>query len=262
MSPSAVPTIWAPPALSELARWPLPHQSAVNGFVVRALALLARRHVLAVTGLEHVQPARDPFILALNHSTMIESLIVPALLVLSRGGRLIHFLADWNYRLIPGVGMIYHRAQTITVTRKSAKPRFLNALKPLYIHPLSALDRSRILLASGNSVGIFPEGKVNRDPHRLMPARRGAALLSLESGVPVVPAGIRFPGARDGLTKDGRAIMEVHIGAPLAPPRLAARATLTDLHGWNADIMREIGRLSGKSFDDTSWTPHHAGERT
>ena len=82
MSPAAVPSLWAPPALGELARWPLPHQNAVNGFVVRALALLARRHVLAITGLEHVQPARDPFILALNHCTMIESLIVPALLVL------------------------------------------------------------------------------------------------------------------------------------------------------------------------------------
>ena len=68
---------------------------------------------------------------------------MPALLILHRGGQLIHFLADWNYRLIPGVGLIYRRAQTITVTRKSARPKFLNVLKPLYLHPLSAFERSR-----------------------------------------------------------------------------------------------------------------------
>ena len=36
--------------------------------------------------------------------------------MLHRGGRLIHFLADWNFRLIPGIGLMYRRAETITVT--------------------------------------------------------------------------------------------------------------------------------------------------
>src|SRR5262249_49760606 len=110
MSQSASLSVWAPPPPRELLRWPLPHQGALGRVVVRMLALLGSRQVLAISGLEHIQPVRDPFILVLNHSTMIESLIVPALLVLSRDGRLIHFLADWNYRLIPGVGLIYKRA--------------------------------------------------------------------------------------------------------------------------------------------------------
>lgn len=240
------PSIWEPPAPVELARWPLPDRGALDGLLVRTLALLARRHVLAIRGLEHVQPARDPFILALNHSTMIESLAVPALLVLHRGGRLIHFLADWNYRLIPGVGLIYRRAETISVTRKPARPRILNTLKPLYEHPLTALDRARLQLAIGRSIGIFPEGKVNRDPRRLLPARHGAALLSLESGVPVVPVGIRFPGLQPGLPIDGSALMEVHIGAPLTPHR-PERPSLTELHAWHGTIMGEIGRLCGKT---------------
>jgi Acyltransferase len=176
MWPMANPAMWEPPQPLDLVRWPLPHQKALGRFLVRALALLARRHVLTIHGLEHIAVARDPFILALNHSTMIESLIVPALLVLHRDGHLIHFLADWNYRLIPGVGLIYARAETITVTRKPARPRILNALKPLYRHPLSALDRARLRLAAGQSVGICPEGKVNRDPRQLLPAHRGAAL--------------------------------------------------------------------------------------
>jgi hypothetical protein len=47
--------------------------------------------------------------------------------------------------------------------------------------------RARVCLALGRSVGIFPEGTVNRDPHRLLAGRRSAALLSLERRVPVVP---------------------------------------------------------------------------
>jgi 1-acyl-sn-glycerol-3-phosphate acyltransferase len=246
MSHSASLSVWAPPPPRELLRWPLPHQGMLGRSVVRALALLGRRQVLTISGLEHIEPARDPFILVLNHSTMIESLIVPALLVLSRDGRLIHFLADWNYRLIPGVGLIYRRGETITVTRKPARPRVLNLLKPLYRHPLSVLDRARLRLAAGQPVGIFPEGKVNRDPHRLLGGHRGAALLSLESGIPVVPAGIRFPTAEPGRPIRDGAAMEVCIGAPLFAPR-AERFARADLHAWHAAIMSELGRLCGKA---------------
>jgi hypothetical protein len=44
--------------------------------------------------------------------------------------------------------------------------------------------------------------------------------------------------------------MEVHIGAPLKPPRAPSRMSLADLHGWHATIMSEIGLLCGKV-----WTP-------
>ena len=246
MSHTASSSVWEPPHPLELLRRPLPHQGALGRVLLRALALLAQRHVVAIHGLEHVQTARDPFILALNHSTMIESLIVPALLVLHRDGHLIHFLADWNFRLIPGIGLIYARAETITVTRKPARPRFLNALKPLYLHPLSALDRARLHLATGKSVGIFPEGKINRDPHRLLPAHHGAALLSLESGVPVVPAGIRFPGSEPGRPIRDGAPMEVRIGPPLFARR-SEPMSLAHLHAWHGTIMREVGRLCGKA---------------
>jgi 1-acyl-sn-glycerol-3-phosphate acyltransferase len=240
------PLVCEPPALREILRWPLPHQTAVNASVIRGLCWLARRHVTTIRGLEHVAPSQDPFVLALNHSTRIESLLVPALLVLWRDGRLIHFLADWNFRLIPGVGLIYRRAKTVTVTRKAARPDVLNVLKPLYEHALPALDRTRGLLAAGQSVGIFPEGRVNRDPRRLMPGRKGAAYLSLAAGVPVVPVGIRFPAARDGRPISHRDAMEIDIGAPLSPPCLTPRMALSDLHAWHAVVMTEIGRRSGK----------------
>jgi 1-acyl-sn-glycerol-3-phosphate acyltransferase len=162
--------------------WGIPHLGLGDRIVLRAAALIASRHVVAIHGMHNVQAAKDPFILAANHSTRRESLLVPALLFLHRGGRLVHFLADWNFRLIPGVGFLYSRAQVVTVARKSAKPRLLNVFKPLYAHPEPALERARIHLAAGRPIGVFPEGQVNRDPSRLLRGRHGTARLSIEMG--------------------------------------------------------------------------------
>jgi 1-acyl-sn-glycerol-3-phosphate acyltransferase len=247
MSLSASLPIWTPPAPREILRWPLPAQSLVDRWLLRALALVGRRRVLSISGLDHVRLACDPFILAFNHSSRGEALLVPALLTLYRHGRLIHFLADWNFRLIPGIGLIYRRAEAITVTRKPARPRLLNLLKPLYTHDTSALERAREHLAAGRSVGVFPEGTVNRDPQRLLRGDRGAARLSLQTGVPVVPAGIRFRAA-DG-TGAHYAAMEVVIGAPLTPPGpRIERPPLAKVRAWHARVMTEIGRLCGKDW--------------
>lgn len=254
MSLQASPLNWEPPEAQELLRWPLPYQTLINACLMRGLALLARGRVLAVSGLHHVRPALDPFILALNHNTRTEALLVPALIMLHRSGRLVHFVADWNYRLIPGIGLVYRRAETITVTAKSARPRVLDALKPLYRHSRSVLDRARVCLAHGRSIGIFPEGKINRDPQRLLAGRRSAALLSLQTGVPMVPVGIRFPSVEPNRAiRDGDP-MEVHIGAPLYPPAQAARVQSALVHDWHAVLMTEIARLAGKS-----WTPDTEG---
>jgi 1-acyl-sn-glycerol-3-phosphate acyltransferase len=140
----------------------------------------------------------------------------------------------------------------MSVTRKSAKPAFLNVLKPLYMAPPGALERARRQLVNGHSVGIFPEGTVNRDPDRLLPGHRGAAYLSLATRTPVIPVGIRFPGAAGHI--DDHARMEVSIGAPLVPPHSSGRRLArAELRGWHALVMSEIGRLSGKT-----WT--HVGD--
>lgn len=251
------PLVWAPPALRELLRWPLPDQGFLDRSLLRGLALLARGRVLEVSGLQHVAPARDPFILALNHNNRAEAILVPALLALHRGGRPVHFLADWNYRLIPGVGLIYRRGGALTVTAKPARPRLLNAFRPLYRQSLSVLARARLCLREGRSIGLFPEGAVNRDPRRLLAGRRSAALLSLETGAPVIPVGIRFPRATLGQPISDRDAMTVRIGTPLHPPPPAeGRASPDAVRAWHAAIMTEIARLSGKVWNpDREETP-------
>lgn len=247
VGPDALP--WRAPPLSQIMGCALPHLGLGDRLVLRSVALVASRRVVAIHGLQNIRPATDPFILAANHSSRRESLLVPALLLLHRGGRLVHFLADWNFRLIPGVGFLYARAQVVTVTRKAARPRFLNLLKPLYEHAEPTLERARAHLAAGRAIGIFPEGQVNRDPTRLLRGRRGTARLSLETGVPVVPMGIRFPGSDPARALPLNAAMEIHIGQPLVPPGAAQPlASRLSVSAWHATIMTEIARLCGKTW--------------
>lgn len=245
---------WTPATASDVLRWPLPALGHGDRLLMRGISLFGYRQVLSITGLAHIAPERDPFIVALNHNNRSEALLVPTLMMLHRGGRLIRFLADWNYSLIPGIGLIYRRAGIIMLTRKSARPRFLNALKPFYRHPVSALERSRRLLVQGRSVGLFPEGAINRDPASLLNGRRGAAYLALSTGTPVVPVGIRFPDAVRDRPIDDFDRMQVRIGAPIPPPRTTGnRVQLADIRAFHAAIMTEIAQLSGKTWN---WTSH------
>lgn len=243
---------WSPATTSDVLRWPLPALGHGDRLLMRGLSLFGCRQVLSITGLAHIQPERDPFIVALNHNNRSESLLVPTLMMLHRSGRLIRFLADWNYSLIPGIGLIYRRAGILMLTRKSARPRILNSLKPLYRHPVSALERSRALLTQGQSIGLFPEGAINRNPDALLNGRRGAAYLSLATGAPVVPVGIRFPESAPGHPIGDFDRMHVRIGVPMPPPRAPARRVpLADTQAFHAAIMTEIARLSGKTWTTT-----------
>lgn len=247
LGPSGVPTVW------QALRRRLPFARFLDRLLLRFVTLAARRQVAAISGVEHIL-GPQPFILALNHSIKREAVVVPALLVFHRGGRLIHFWSDWVYRLIPGLALILRRAGTIVVITKPGRPRILNVFKPLFAPPRPAIEQARAHLMAHRPVGVFPEGTVNRNRRRLLAGRYGAARLSLETGVPVVPAGIVFPHAPSGSGPiPERETMEIRIGAPLVPPRCAGqRPSHDEIRAWHATMMREIARLSGKT-----WEPMH-----
>jgi len=123
------------------------------------------------------------------------------------------------------------------VTHKRARPRLLEVCKPLFREALPPLGQARLHLLAGDSLGIFPEGTVNRDGERLLRGRHGAARLSLAAGVPVVPAGIRRGPSRT---------LELRIGAPQQPP--GDGMGLAEVREWHAHIMAGIARLSGKRW--------------
>lgn len=241
------------PSIREIYTTPLPALGAFDRVLTKGIYGSVLKRFKAIRGLEHVNAERDPFVLALNHATRFEAIALPAVLMYHRGGRRVHFLADWNFQMIPGVGLLYRRSGAIIVMRKSARPRFLNALKPLYAHAEPSHARALAHLAAGRSVGIYTEGTVNHDPERLLRGRLGAARLSLEAGVPVVPAGIRI-AAGDAR----RPLFEVTFGPPLRPPpRGAETVTRVDIRSWHSMIMTEISRLSGKAWEPLPQEPRH-----
>lgn len=247
MSPAG-PGAWSPRPADALSL-PLSELNIFDRALLRTIGYIAAGRVIAISGIEHVARERDPFIIALNHSTRLEAVLVPALLMLARHGRQVHFLADWNFRLVPGVGLLYSRSGAITIARKPARPRFLNAARELFRSDVPPLEQARRKLIAGRSIGIFPEGTVNRDPGRLLRGRAGMARLSLETGVPVVPAGIRYGiGPSAGDAAEG-APMDIRIGEPLVPPDpndSQPDAETTRL--WHDRIMHAIARQSGKTY--------------
>jgi 1-acyl-sn-glycerol-3-phosphate acyltransferase len=100
------------------------------------------------------------------------------------------------------------------------------------------------LLASGSSMGIFPEGTRSRDG-RMGEARAGAAFMAIRTGVPVLPVGIAgtyaiFPGRSRW---PHRTPVTIRIGTPF---RLAIQADGLDraaLKSGTEQIMRAIADL-------------------
>jgi 1-acyl-sn-glycerol-3-phosphate acyltransferase len=249
---------WYKQPVREMWRQPWPHQrqSRVNRLAGRAATSVLSRLVIRIEGCEHIAPERDPFVVVFNHNQKLEALVIPGMLIYLRGGKTVHVLCDWNYYLIPVLAWALRRSEAIPVVRKRARPAFLNVFKPFFRRLPPALQVARERLLNGASVGIFPEGRANRHPGRMLRGQPGAARLSLETGAPVVPAGIHFPRHDPYyLIPDGEP-MAVRLGPPMPPPTTFRnlRAPAAEVHAWHDQIMRELARLSGKS-----WLPDIGG---
>lgn len=247
--------IWRQP-LPRLTGW---HRRAI----VRTTLSWFGADLLGAYGMERLAAAQDPCIVVINHSTRLEALFLPMLFAFRREGLPISFIADWNFALIPGIGAIMRAGDSILLVRKPAKPAFLNVLKPLFLRHGPAFERAAERLREGRSVGIFPEGTTNRHPTRLLRGFDGAARLSLTTGRPVLPVGIRFPNHPPDQPVRDRTPMEVHVGHPLHPPGGAPQPAPAreDVRAWHAQIMGELGRLCGKRWEpDATRRKHHGFE--
>lgn len=251
-----------PLSLHDILSRPLPSAGGiVDRLLLRAAVIAAQRQVLVVHGLEHVMPERDPFILALNHSTRLEALLVPALLMHARGGRRVHFLADWNFALIPGIGLLYRRSGAICVTRKPARLRILNVFKKSFETGEKPFAAAKAHLLEGHSIGVFPEGTANRHPSQLLRGRFGAARLSLETGVPVVPAGLRYSVDGEATQIPETASFALHVGPALYPAGVqGGRSPHARVKSWHMHVMTAISQLSGKSWTPNSESAHLGGK--
>ena len=188
-----------------------------------------------VEGVEHV-PTTGPVILASNHLSFIDSIVIP----LAVPHRRVTFLAKAEYFTGGGVLGLPRRLFFRTM---GAVP----VQRGEQTDAEAALRQAVQVLGGGLALGIYPEGTRSRDG-RLYRGRAGAGWVALTSGAVVVPVGLR---GTDRVQPVGARIprpapVQVRFGAPLLPSSYAglrpalARRTLTD------DLMDEIARLSGQ----------------
>lgn len=248
VGPSADSPVIDSQYLPHLRRYP------VTRFLCRRAATLAKTRVLDFEGVEILRSLPDPFILVANHNHRLEAVLLPSLSVMARQGKMIHFMADWPMMLIPGIGTIYRNNQVIPVFSKNAKPPWLNRFKPFYErrYPGTAWQRAAAFLDAGKSIGVYPEGTMNRRPDELLAGRRTAARLALEKRVPILPMGARFPEVKGRRISDND-VMSLHVGEPMSPPPLdgavdgeASPELIDDFH---AQMMTTISKLCGKSWN-------------
>jgi 1-acyl-sn-glycerol-3-phosphate acyltransferase len=142
--------------------------------VLRPLFLLLFRP--RVTGRENV-PATGAFILASNHLSFIDSMVIPLM-----APRRVGYLAKAEYFTTPGI------AGWLTRTLFTA----LGALpveRQTHRAAQEALDTAMSVLREGGGFGIYPEGTRSKDG-RLARGKTGVAWLALTADCPVVPVGV------------------------------------------------------------------------
>ncbi|WP_345618867.1 lysophospholipid acyltransferase family protein [Streptomyces ziwulingensis] len=194
---------------------------------------------LRVEGVENI-PGEGPVILAGNHVTFIDSMILP---LVSR--RQVHFIGKDEY--VTGKGLkgrlmawFFTGVGMIPVDRDGANGG------------VAALMTGRRILEEGRVFGIYPEGTRSPDG-RLYRGRTGIARLTLMTGAPVVPFAMvgtdkLQPGGK-GLPRPGR--VTVRFGEPLEFSRYEGMdRDRYVLRAVTDSVMTEVMLLSGQEYVD------------
>ena len=158
-----------------------------------------------VSGLDRI-PRRGPVILASNHLSFIDSVVIPLTVP-----RRVRFLAKAEYfdgegvrgRLSAG---FFRLIDAVPVQRDGQRAS------------MAALDAALEVLRTGCAFGIYPEGTRSRDG-RLYRGRTGVGWLAMSSGAVVVPVTLE---GTDRVQPVGRRIPRVHalrisFGEPVDP---------------------------------------------
>ena len=191
-----------------------------------------------VVGRENIPPD-GPVILASNHLSFIDSIVIP----LSVSRRVV-FLAKaeyWEGRSLASLPrrLFFRTFDAVPVQREQQRDA------------QASLDLARQVLARGDAFGIYPEGTRSRDG-RLYRGRTGVGWLSMAAAAPVVPVGLV---GTDRVQPIGATVPRVHrvrisFGPPVRPEDYAdpppgrARREITDA------VMESVAALSGQPRAD------------
>lgn len=192
-----------------------------------------------VEGVENI-PGSGPVILAGNHLTFIDSMIMPLACP-----RPVYFIGKDEYVTGKGIkgkvmAWFFTGVGMIPVDRDGANGA------------VAALNTGRRMLEDGRVFGIYPEGTRSPDG-RLYRGRTGIARLTLMTGAPVVPFAVigtdKLQPGGSGLPRPGR--VTVRFGAPMEFSRYEGMGRdRYVLRAITDSVMTEVMRLSGQEYVD------------
>ena len=215
----------AVPALASAALAPSPARGwRLNRVLARAFLRLCRLP-LVMQGQEHI-PASGPFVIAVNHASYLDGLVLLAAL----RERSYRFAAkrELSQSLLPR--LFLQSIGTDFVERADIKQGVEDA------------SRFAESARAGNTPIFFAEGTFTRTAG-LLPFRMGAFVVAAQSGVPLVPVTIRGTRSvlRDGSWFARRGAIVVTIGAPLTPQGSDWNAAVALRDAARAEILRRCG---------------------
>ncbi len=191
-----------------------------------------------VVGRENIPPD-GPLILASNHQSFIDSIVIPLAVP-----RRVVFLAKaeyWEGRSLASLPrrLFFRTFDAVPVQREEQRDA------------QASLDLARGVLERGDAFGIYPEGTRSRDG-RLYRGRTGVGWLSMAASAPVVPVGLI---GTDRVQPIGAKVPRVHrvriaFAPPVRPEDYAdlppgrARRQITDA------VMESVAALTGQPLAD------------
>ena len=186
--------------------------------------IFKRFFIEEVKGQENI-PQNTTFILALNHQSYFDHFFVPV--PIKEKLEKVHFIGKLeNKWQILQWGWFYWLTETIPINRKAEDKR-------------RVLDKALEVLKRGEIIIIYPEGTRNKK-RELLPGKTGVAELAVKSGVPVIPLGLIYKD-----NKPPALPVRLNIGQPLY---FGKNENCQNLREITDEIMREIAKLSGKSY--------------
>jgi 1-acyl-sn-glycerol-3-phosphate acyltransferase len=171
---------------------------------------------ISIEGAVDEIPRDGPVIIAANHASNLDAVVIGAWLI-PRLGRRIHWLGKRELFDWPIVGWVAANGGVHPVDRGAAD--------------VEAFRLARRILDEGHVLFVFPEGTRSSDG-ALQAARDGVAVLAARTGAPIVPIGI---GGSDRVWPRGQRLphpgghVVVKVGPPFRPvaelpPEIAPRA--------------------------------------
>jgi len=149
--------------------------SLVPEFLMRFIVWLLIHTIyrVRVKGMDHI-PTEGPVIVASNHVSFVDPLILGGMI-----RRPVRFVMYYRIYRLPLLHFVFKTGKAIPIAGRSENPAILEA----------AYGRMHQVLADGDVLGIFPEGRIT-DDGEIQPFRHGIDKIIAEQPVPVVPVAL------------------------------------------------------------------------